>query len=63
MVCWTSKLQNCEIISTGLSCQMCGNDVFLTKDQGKTTLENIAVVERVLDRAGEFGSHFTILPT
>ena len=42
---------------------MCGNDVFLTKDQGKTTLENIAVVERVLDRAGEFGSHFTILPT
>lgn len=60
MVCWTSKLQNCEIISIDLSCQICGNDVFLTKDQSKTTLENIAIVERILDRSGEFGSHLTI---
>lgn len=61
MVCWTSKLQKLgEIISIDLSCQICGNDVFLTKDQSKTTLENIAIVERILDRSGEFGSHLTI---
>lgn len=33
---------------------------FLIKDQSKTTLENIAIVERILDRSGEFGSHLTI---
>ena len=46
-------------MSVGLSCQLCGNGVFLTGGQGKTALENIAVVEGIMDGSGDFGSHLT----
>lgn len=46
-------------MNVGLSCQLCGNGVFLTGGQGKTALENIAVVERILDGSRDFGSHLT----
>lgn len=36
-----------------LSCQNCGDNVFFTGGQGKKTLENTAVVERILDGGQE----------